>query len=163
MDKAESYLYFAYQDAKGEKTRRKIAVISENDDYIRGIQPLDKGHRTFRKSQIIETYSTEDQYLQSSYPDPTPRPYTPRSSSQPKENKLEVCFTGFAAAIRKELEEKARNHGLQVRKDVTVNLDYLCTGPNAGPKKVERAFASGVVLMDEAAFHWLIETGEIPV
>lgn len=155
---SQQTLIFAYENASGQKTRRKISVIDESDDYIRGIQLLDKGHRTFRKAQIITYFDSESDFLNSEYPDPEPR-----SHSDKKEIKPEICFTGFSAALRKELEQQAQDKGLQVRTKVTTKLSYLCTGPNAGPKKMEEALSKGVVLMDETAFHWLIETGEIPV
>lgn len=151
-------IFFVYENASGEKTRRKVTVIDENDDYIRGIQLLDKGHRTFRKAQIIAYYDTENEFLHSEFPDPKPR-----ANNDKTEIKPEICFTGFSAEPRKKLEQLAQENGLQVRTKVTTKLEYLCTGPNAGPKKMEEALSKGVVLMDETAFHWLIKTGEIPV
>lgn len=154
----QQILIFAYENGSGQKTRRKISVIDESEDYIRGVQLLDKGHRTFRKAQIITYFEIEDEFLNSEYPDPQPR-----ANNEKKEEKPEICFTGFSAALRKDLEQLAQDNGLQVRTKVTTKLSYLCTGPNAGPKKMEEALSKGVVLMDETAFQWLIETGEIPV
>lgn len=42
-------------------------------------------------------------------------------------------------------------------------LSFLCAGDNAGPAKLEKARAPGVVIMDRAQFENLLETGEIPI
>tara|TARA_R110002033_G_scaffold54_1_gene848 strand:- start:999 stop:1691 length:693 start_codon:yes stop_codon:yes gene_type:complete len=74
---------------------------------------------------------------------------------------LEICFTGFAKQDRAQLEELATDSGFIVRKDVTKNLHMLCTGKNAGPKKVNKAHTDGAAIFDEAAFIALVQTGEL--
>lgn len=162
---------FVYQNSKGVITKRSIAYISkQNDDYFSGVQELDRAVRTFRKQQILEVLDTEEKWQNCEAPEPAPeekKPPKPRDPNAPSyinwDNKLEICFTGFAADKRAELEKISAESGLFVRKSVTQNLSFLCTGPRAGPKKIESALAMGLVLMDEDAFFWLVETGEIPV
>jgi len=156
-------LWFAYQNAKGAKTRRALTAVKESTDYIRGTQIVDGAIRTFRKAQVIEYFDSERAFNACTLPDPEPTTegnYTPktRSPSGP-----EICFTGFNASVREALEAQATQAGLWVRKSVTSKLSFLCTGPNAGPKKVDAALRMGVVIMDQEAFGWMLETGEIPV
>lgn len=167
-------LRFAYINAKGTKTRRELITWQQNNHYIRGIQSIDNGFRTFRKDQIIEMYYDQKEFEQSIYPDAEKGIlkwngqkmvyYSPSQLIKIiKENYPEIAFTGFLAKARAQLEQQAKEAGLCVRKTVTVNLNYLCTGYNAGPSKVMKALAMGIVIMDEEAFKWMMETGEIPV
>ena len=73
--------------------------------------------------------------------------------NQPKkENKIEICFTGFSPLRRTELEIVAIKNNLKVVKSVTVSLDYLCVGGNAGPSKVEKAKKQKVTLITDLEF-----------
>jgi len=74
----------------------------------------------------------------------------------------QICFTGFDPDARSALEEKARESHLEVVKSMTKNLRYLCTGPNAGPSKLEKAAEQHVVLMSQEQFDNMVETGELP-
>jgi len=154
-------LRFVYVDAAGITTRRELSVWSESDNYIKGLQALDNGRRTFRKDQVVEYLATNDAWDACPHPLPSPGPAFWDKVEKPAA-RLEIAFTGFAAARRADLEAAATGAGLQVRKDVTQNLSFLCTGPNAGPKKVAKAFQMQIVIMDEEAFAWMLETGEIP-
>lgn len=80
-----------------------------------------------------------------------------------KEKLDQVCFTGFDPKVRSALEAMAREAHLEIVKSVTKNLRYLCTGPNAGPSKLEKAIEQHVVLMSLEQFENMIETGELPV
>lgn len=161
---------FVYKNSKGKLTRRSlIKITQQSDDYVSGIQEFDNAYRTFRKEQIQERLDTQQKWWACEAPDPTPevKSNKPKDPNRPSyinyDNKLEICFTGFGEVKRAEMEKPSEENGLFVRKSVTKNLSFLCTGPNAGPKKIEKALAMGLVLMDEKAFNWLIETGEIPV
>ena len=54
------------------------------------------------------------------------------------------------------------NADMVARKSVTVDLNFLCCGANAGPKKIEKAREQGVVVLSEEQFKTLLKTGEIP-
>ncbi|EKO3565655.1 hypothetical protein P0E95_001999 [Vibrio metschnikovii] len=82
--------------------------------------------------------------------------------STPKADALQVCFTGFKSDEKAELKKIAVEHGLIVRKEVTVYLDVLCYGYNAGPKKLEKAMEQGVMILSRPQFETMIETGEVP-
>lgn len=75
---------------------------------------------------------------------------------------FEICFTGFNAVERNELETQAESLGLIVKKNVTKNLHILCVGNNAGPSKVDKARTSGTVILDKPQFVHFANTGELP-
>uniref|UniRef100_UPI0040560EF0 BRCT domain-containing protein n=1 Tax=Candidatus Electronema sp. TaxID=2698783 RepID=UPI0040560EF0 len=79
-----------------------------------------------------------------------------------RDNRLQVCFTGFGASKKQELIDIANSKNFKVVSSVTKKLDFLCGGENAGPKKIEKAEAQGVQFLSENQFIQLIETGEIP-
>lgn len=83
----------------------------------------------------------------------TPKRYRP---NEPVDDLDEILFTGFPAAKRAELEALAAGAGMRVVKSVTMDLMYLCTGPNAGPSKIDKANEVGAALIDEAQFLSLI-------
>jgi len=127
---------------------------------------VDGAFRTFRKAQVIEYFDSERSFNACTLPDPEPKTEgisVNRTSKTRSPSGPEICFTGFSASIRAALEGQATQAGLWVRKSVTSKLSFLCTGPNAGPKKVDAALKMGVVIMDQEAFGWMLETGEIPV
>lgn len=154
--------YFTYRDSNGNTARWSLSGVSESDTHIRGIQETDGKFRTFRKDRVIELFSTKEEFQSSLLPEPGPESYRPKKKPKSPTGP-EIAFTGFAAALRKDLETQASQAGLVVRKDVSVNLAFLCTGPNAGPKKLAKVSMMDVVLLDQEAFGWMLETGEIPV
>ncbi|MEM7183562.1 MAG: BRCT domain-containing protein [Spirochaetota bacterium] len=79
-----------------------------------------------------------------------------------KDERLQVCFTGFGATKKLELESFADSKNIKVVKSVTKNLDFLCAGDNADYKKLEKAEAQGVQVLSEKQFQSMLTTGEIP-
>lgn len=150
---------FVYQNENGVTTKRELISLTESDDYIKGIQRLDDGIRTFRKSQIQEILNTDEAWNNCPYPEA--KPQERRQKNSPDEIKPEIAFTGYAAAKRTEFENLSTEYGMQVRKDVTQNLGYLCVGPNAGAKKIQKALDMGITILEESEFLWFIDTGEI--
>lgn len=153
---------FVYQNTKGVTTKRELISLTEDDDYISGLQRLDGGMRTFSKSRILEVLHTDSDWDNCPYPEPEARFDNRKQSTAQAEIKPEIAFTGFSASKRAELESLATESGMMVRKNVTKNLGYLCIGPNAGPLKIQKASDAGVVIMDEDEFIWFIDTGEMP-
>lgn len=81
----------------------------------------------------------------------------------PKKKKPQVCFTGFTDAEKDELRRLAGAHDwLDVVGSVTKDLEFLCTGPNAGPAKLAKAKQQDVVLLTRDQFEHLLQTGEVP-
>lgn len=79
-----------------------------------------------------------------------------------RDNRTQVLFTGFSPAERDELEAKAADRDLKVVQTVTARLGMLVCGENAGPVKMRKAEAQGVLLLSEDQFTEFLRTGEIP-
>ena len=79
-----------------------------------------------------------------------------------RDDRLQVCFTGFNASKKLELCELAENKNMRVMSGVTKKLDFLCGGENSGPKKIEKAEEQGVQFLTEKQFKNLVKTGELP-
>jgi NAD-dependent DNA ligase len=85
------------------------------------------------------------------------------ANASPKREKLpEICFTGFSATEKTELVTLATSAHLRVVQTVNQSLSYLCAGENAGPAKLAKATAQGVVVLTRQQFEALLETGETP-
>ena len=81
--------------------------------------------------------------------------------SPPKEQLLQVCFTGFSVTEKEELIALAKRHRLAIAASVTRSLALLCVGENAGPEKLKKAKAQGVKLLTRSQFEDMLETGEL--
>lgn len=151
---------FIYQNAKGNITARKISNVSETDMHIQGICHHVSRLRTFRKDRIIEVIGDENELetrlIHHLQVNPTPRPLGKGVYV------FDVCFTGFKSIDKDRLTQVADENDVAVRKSVTLGLNFLVCGSNAGPKKVEKARSQNVIALSEIEFIQLIETGEIP-
>lgn len=167
---------FSYRDSKGDLSQRELIQWSENSIYIQGRSAADTFPKTFRKDRIVEVYFGAELLLnEAAPPAPTLRPKqnpaavaASASNSQnpkPKEPRggiNQILFTGFAAAHRAELEQKATDSGLKVMSTAGKTLTFLCYGDNAGPTKVAKAQEAGAFIIDAEQFLNLIMTGEMP-
>jgi hypothetical protein len=70
-----------------------------------------------------------------------------RRAEREANKKPEICFTGFNGNEREELETAAVIKGYKVRTTVTKNLDILVLGEAPGVKKIEKAEAQGVSIL----------------
>ncbi|MBW8782716.1 MAG: hypothetical protein JF599_12645 [Verrucomicrobia bacterium] len=77
------------------------------------------------------------------------------SRSRFKDLRPTVCFTGFTAPEKVLLESVASEKGMRTVHGVTQTLKFLCTGPNAGPVKVETARQQGTLILSEIEFYAL--------
>lgn len=84
------------------------------------------------------------------------------SPKKPKDTRPEVCFTGFGATEKIRLENMAAQHGFKVVTGVTKKLDFLCTGENAGPKKIEEAKKLRASILTPVQLLAVFETGALP-
>ncbi len=163
---------FIYQDARGNVTESKVENTSEAGDYLQGLCLKANALRTFRLDRILEFVSSSniDERLAFHVEHcPPPRPKgtstRPKGTSNRKNNtkgQPEICFTGFKSADKEALIASAEQSGMFIRSSVTANLDFLCCGYNAGPKKIEKARHQGVVALSKNQFKEMLETGEIP-
>lgn len=128
----------------------------ESGFYLCGVDEASSHYKTFRKDRVVSYLDGAE--LRLALPTTPPPPKVKKGSSE----SVEILFTGFAAARRSTLEAQAEEVGMHICKTVTTNLTFLCTGPNAGPSKVEKARSQRVFIVSEAQFLALIETGELP-
>lgn len=149
---------FDYQTPDGERTLRRLSRFVEEGHYITGFD-IDSGRvLTFRKDRIV-TYHADSAALLKAPISPRP-PRVERSA--PPDLRPQIAFTGFAAALRAQLERQSDAGGLRVMKGVTQSLVFLCAGPNAGPAKMAKARCQGVYVLSESDLAPLLETGELP-
>jgi DNA ligase (NAD+) len=78
-----------------------------------------------------------------------------------KDNRFQVCFTGFGAADKEELGIAAEGAHLKVVTSVTKGLQYLIAGDNAGPAKLQTARDQGTRVLSKNEFLDFLETGEL--
>lgn len=145
---------FIYQDALNTISSRHVINIVDKGDYFQGYCLSCKAVRNFKYDRVLE-YIDSPEYLESLLP-------KYREKRQPKQHKLEICFTGFKESDKSNLKQIAKNAGMIVRTSVTGYLDILCCGFRAGPKKIEKSKKMQVIIMTEEQFMNMIETGEMP-
>ncbi|WP_095119133.1 BRCT domain-containing protein [Pseudomonas sp. Irchel s3f10] len=165
-----STLKFSYRDAKGDLSQRELIQWSENSVYIQGRSDSDTFPKTYRKDRIIEVLLGAELLLNEAAP-PSPRLQHDRkppalvaseAASQTPDPKMspgrinQILFTGFAAAQRAELEQKALEYGLKVMSTAGKTLTFLCYGENAGPTKVSKALEAGAFIINSEQFLNLI-------
>jgi hypothetical protein len=151
-----SRLHFVYQSANGGQSEYCLDKWQEAGHYITTVLP--EGYRTLRKDRVIQYLSGEAALV-----DPRPSPELFKLKKYTfKRSKDEICFTGFTKQQRAELSLLSSTAGMIERKSVTQNLKYLCVGKTAGPNKVAKARHAGILLLLEADFLTLLETGELP-
>ncbi|QTD31146.1 BRCT domain-containing protein [Pseudomonas fluorescens] len=171
-----STIKFSYRDAKGDMSQRELVQWSENSIYIQGRSASDKFPKTFRKDRIVEVLLGAELLLNEAAP---PAPRLQQKSKSPAFTASEtasrvpapktppgginqILFTGFSAAHRAELEQKALDHGLKVMSTAGKTLTFLVYGDNAGPTKVAKALEAGAFIIDPEQFLTMITTGEMP-
>lgn len=84
------------------------------------------------------------------------------SLKEKKEPKIEICFTGYNPIEKEQLTSLAIEKGFHIAKSITVNLNFLCCGSNAGESKIKKANEQNVILLNTEELHNLFDTGEIP-
>lgn len=78
------------------------------------------------------------------------------------DSRLEICFTGFLASQKQELEDLASAKNFKVVTAVTKHLAFLVGGENAGPAKLAKAAEQGVQVLTGTQFVSLAEHGLVP-
>jgi len=81
----------------------------------------------------------------------------PLRSRRPRDNRPQICFTGFRPDERQELEGIADQSGYKVVKSVTTKLTILVTGEAPGPSKLEKAQQQEAEIMDRDQFISVVE------
>lgn len=81
---------------------------------------------------------------------------------RPKVRPTTICFTGFPDSQKSTLRQTAEEIGLVVTTAVSGSTAYLCAGPNAGPKKLEKAESAGTVILTLEGFYEIVGSGVLP-
>lgn len=158
---------FIYENAQGELSSREVTVNQIGTSHFAGICHREAEERSFRFDRIVGNTTLESGLMvaPSKLRDHL-RGYGEQELRRKRRAAAkvtpEILFTGFKSDIRADLEAQAVAAGMTVRKRVTLGLDYLCAGPNAGPAKLEEAGARGASVISPEQFLHLINTGEIP-
>lgn len=159
---------FKYQKYQGEITEYELQNWREVGHYIQGVCLRSHAFKTFRKDRISAYLDGSETLLSEPYPPgkpciPVRRDRVRGTKRNEKPNAPQILFTGFPAALRTELERTADEAGFWVRQNgVTRELNFLCTGPNAGPAKIQQARAQGTYILPACHFTTFVETGELP-
>lgn len=162
---------FDYRDAMGSDSHRRVEVEAVDREYFQGHCHKADATRTFVigrvRGKVLDLDTGELQVAKDWAAAARNHPLNDPSlislgSDDEDDGKpeasgggIEICFTGFAKADKKRLEELAELLEMVVRQSVTQGLTHLCTGPNAGPKKMEQAAMVGAEIIDEAEFYSL--------
>jgi len=149
-------LFLEYRNAKGQISKRRIKVLKSQGALFSAIDLEQNKYLTFRKDRIVSLCQDTGTSVSFAYIPVQSKP------SDPTPNNGTICFTGFSSNLKALLGEKANAGNFLVRKSVTKDLEYLCCGPNAGPKKIEKAQAAGIWIMREEEFHDLVDDGVVP-
>jgi len=163
-----SFIYITLKNVVGLHT---ISDFVKTDKYLQGVCTDDHRYKTFRLDRIIKELDSGDNALVvlESYKEHFSK-VAPQIVSKPRniQGKLQVCFTGFKAVLKKELSDRAEAAGMHVAKSVVMDLDFLCVFGDLSPantlknKKLTKARQQGSILLNETEFIKLLETGEIP-
>jgi BRCT domain type II-containing protein len=83
------------------------------------------------------------------------------ASPNRRADRVEICFTGFTAPEKEEMELIATRIGMTVVQQVNMNLRYLCIGDKPGPAKMDLAKQRRKKIISKDEFLLLVETGEL--
>lgn len=164
---APQVVSFRYENAQSERSSRVVTVNQVGTLHLAGTCHQEGQERTFRFDRIAGSATVESGLLvaPSKLRDHL-RGYGEQELRRRRRAAAkvahEILFTGFKADQRAALEAQAVAAGMTVRKRVTLDLDYLCAGPNAGPAKLEEATSRGATVLSPEQFLHLVSTGEAP-
>ena len=159
----KNVIEFTYTNAQGETSEREVRVDSVDETYIEGFCYTAGDTRTFRLDRVEGMiWQNNECFFVDEWLEKRGIRKKQSISSKSNSSQLEICFTGFSKADREYLETLAEIHDFKVRKTVTIHLNYLVTGSNAGPTKIADANRVGALILDEEEFHEMLDTGEVP-
>ena len=161
--RSQTKLRFAYVDANGDRSDRRVVVHQLEGTCFQGLCLSRRATRTFRLDRVQGDITSESSgEVQEPWAwarslaktKSNPSKLAPQATHEPKQMG-EVLFTGFSRTERDALEQLADAHHWCVRKSITKNLTVLVAGPRAGEAKLSQARAAGVQVMDRWAFELL--------
>jgi NAD-dependent DNA ligase len=160
---------FIYQRYLGEFKKHSLEKWDESGAYVRGICSETGVFKTYRKDRISEyLHGSETLLVEPHVKGPQPLPRRPlEESADGRRARIPagvptILFTGFVTQQRSEFEASAAQAGLFVCQSVIKGLNFLCTGSNAGPAKIEKSRQQGTYIIPQRHFHAFIESGILP-
>lgn len=174
---------FTYKNAEGEIADRDVKVCTaatngQGNAYVEGYCLEKRANRTFKLDRIIgsltraetgEIMTANDWFSELSSVSVSTdtkviRPPKKTITVAAPNEAPSILFTGFKRAEREAMEQLAENAGWRIRKTVSMTLDYLVIGDNAGPSKLKEATSLGVEIVKITAgtnfSEWLYEAVE---
>ena len=161
-----------YRNRFNEVKAYSVNVVAENNEYLDVFDKNADRIKTFKQSNVLSTEETfkeasdKAEALQNDYQIierkiSSGKSMPSRDSWVNRENKFEVCFTGFAKDEKAELIKFAKENELFIRTAVSKNLGLLVCGKSAGWKKLEVANKLNVPReIGVEGFYAFLETGE---
>ena len=141
------------------KELESLGVYWTSSSNVVELKPMSE---KLKKILLAKSDFSEDQIVKMTDAEGWAWVYSNKSPNSRKLKGPEVCFTGFGNSERQALEIFASSNGLHVVSSVTKGLMLLVAGANAGPKKLAKAKADGIAVVDRVGFENFVETGEIP-
>ena len=167
-----SELICIYCNARGEygvqhlTDTQKTKANADEFYYQQGWSVSQDKVKTLRSDRILQTFetieeaelafSTLDISLSVQNEDYEPKYHISRADV------FDICFTGFKKTDKEELTKLAKDSNMNICQSVTLHLNMLCYGYNAGPVKLKKAMKKGVFIVNREQFELFLETGEIP-
>lgn len=157
-------IQFGYTDNDGNYSYRTVDIKKLDSEYLEAFCHKRQDMRTFRldrmHNEIVDVSTGE--ILSKSEWLKYKRAIKSKKTANTKTNKIktslpEICFTGFNKTDRECLENLATLNGYIVRKGITINLNYLVCGTNAGSAKVAQARENSATILTEKEFLSLIK------
>lgn len=169
---------FDPSNESADQTRSKLALLISSGDWKMTIRELEslgvswgKMTVTLRSKPVSEKLRrilmsksdfTDSQISEMTDAEGWAWVYANQPEQKREPRGPEVCFTGFGATEKNQLESLASSQGLHVVSSVTKGLMLLVAGANAGPAKLKKARSEGIAVVDRVGFENFLETGEIP-
>ena len=161
-----------YVNTKGQAGVQHLVEIQKKDAntnefyYYNGWSELQDKVKTLRSDRILQRFDSVEQAETAlstmDIPLSTHREYYEPQYHISRPDAFDICFTGFKKADKEELVKLAKDNDINVCQNVTLHLNMLCYGYNAGPVKLKKAMAKGVFIVNRDQFESFLETGEIP-
>jgi NAD-dependent DNA ligase len=157
-----------YVNASNEVSYRNLEVIDEDERYIIAVGVDGGPPKTFRKDRVLEDVASIDDPGVAKKVEGYQRRYAiiPNASREQwtnRQQKPEICFTGFRANEKAILMQHAEERGFFVRASVSGSLKFLVCGDTAGPSKMKSAREQGAFILGRDDYYRLAATGELPI
>ncbi|MFL2487792.1 MAG: hypothetical protein ACJ0GK_00735 [Gammaproteobacteria bacterium] len=160
-------MFLVYKNRFNEVKPYSVEIIAENDEYIDIFDKNEEKVKTFKKTNILsknenfEEAINKAEGLQENFEPIEQRRIPSRDNWNNREEKFEVCFTGFPKSDKEELQNFAKEKEMFVRTKVTKNLGLLVCGKTAGWRKLKDANKLNIPrVVGKSGFYNFLETGE---